>query len=154
MCSQVEEFSMLKSSLFKSRSAGRNRIDQALRPWEVQPAKNRFVLEGVYLYPEEQAEFSKKSFVLAIRRLLASARALASDGSSASIAEPAHQAEEDHAVVSLPDITLFLPQGQPSTAGCKICSVLRMPVNKGHMLDGGLNAVSRSTRMLIMRLSP
>ncbi len=58
----------------------RNRFDQTLRPREVQPAQNRFVLEGVYLYPEEQAEFSKKSFVLAMQRLLASARALASDG--------------------------------------------------------------------------
>ena len=75
----------------------RNRFDQALGPWEVQPAQNRFVLEEVYLYPEEQAEFSKKSFVLAMQRLLASARALASDGSSASIAEPLHEAEKDHA---------------------------------------------------------
>ena len=78
----------------------RNRFDQALRPREVQPAQNRFVLEGVYLYPEEeQAEFSKKSFVLAMQRLLASARALASDGSSASIAEPLYEAEEDHATI-------------------------------------------------------
>ncbi len=41
----------------------RNRLDQALRPREVQPAQNRFVFEGVYLYSEEQAEFSKKIFV-------------------------------------------------------------------------------------------
>ena len=77
----------------------RNRFDQALRPWEVQPSQNRFVLEGVYLYPEEQAEFSKKSFVLANQRLPASTRALASDVSSASIAEPLHEAEEDHATI-------------------------------------------------------
>ena len=79
----------------------RNRFDQALRPREVQPAQNRFVLEGVYLYPEEQAEFSKKSYVPAtpFERHLASARALASDGSSASIAEPLHEAEEDHATI-------------------------------------------------------
>jgi hypothetical protein len=32
-----------------------------------------------------------------MQRLLASARALATDGSSASIAEPLHEAEEDHA---------------------------------------------------------
>ncbi len=56
-------------------------------------------LEGVYLYPEEQAEFSKKSFVLGIQRLLASARALASDGSCASIAEPLLEADEDHATI-------------------------------------------------------
>ncbi len=77
----------------------RNRFDRALRPREVQPAQNRFVLEWVYLYPEEQAEFSKKNFVLAVRRLLASARALASDCSSASIAEPLHEAAEDHATI-------------------------------------------------------
>ncbi len=47
----------------------RYRLDQALRPQEVQPAQNRFVLEGVYLYPEEQAQLSKKSFVLAMQRL-------------------------------------------------------------------------------------
>ncbi len=52
-----------------------NRFDQALRPRGVQPAQNRFVLEGDYLYPEEKAEFSKTSFVLAMQRLLASARA-------------------------------------------------------------------------------
>ncbi len=41
-----------------------------------------------------------KSFVLAMQRLLAFARALASDdGSSASIAEPLHDAEEDHATI-------------------------------------------------------
>ncbi len=75
----------------------RNRFDQALRPRGVQPAQNRFVIEGVYLYPEDQAKFSKKCFVLAMQRLLASARALASDGSrSASIAEPLHDAVEDH----------------------------------------------------------
>ncbi len=34
-----------------------------------------------------------------MQRLLASARALASDGSSASIAEPLHEAEEDHAPI-------------------------------------------------------
>jgi hypothetical protein len=34
-----------------------------------------------------------------MQRLLASARALASDGSSASIAEPLHEAEEDHATI-------------------------------------------------------
>ncbi len=64
-----------------------------------QPAQNRLVLEEVYFYPEEQAEFIKKSFVLAMLRLLASARALASDGGSASIAEPLHEAEEDHATI-------------------------------------------------------
>ena len=85
--------------VFYSSGLERNRFDQALRPREVQPAQNRFVLEGVYLYPEEQAEFSKKSFVLAMQRLLASARALAADGSSAPIAEPLHEAEEDHATI-------------------------------------------------------
>ncbi len=40
-----------------------------------------------------------KSFVLAMQRLLASARALVSDGSSASIAD-LHEAEEDHATIS------------------------------------------------------
>ncbi len=34
-----------------------------------------------------------------MHRLLASARALASDGSSASIAEPLHEAVEDHAII-------------------------------------------------------
>ncbi len=34
-----------------------------------------------------------------MQRLLASARALASDGNSASIAEPLHEAEEDHATI-------------------------------------------------------
>ncbi len=78
----------------------RNRVNQALRPLEVQPAQNRFILEGVYLYPEEKVEFSKRSFVLATpQKLLASARALASDGSSASIAEPLHEAVEDHATI-------------------------------------------------------
>ncbi len=50
-----------------------------------------------YLYPGEQAEFSKKSYVLAMQRLLASPRALASDGSSASIAEPLRESEDDQA---------------------------------------------------------
>ncbi len=77
----------------------RNRFDQTLRPREVQPAQSRFVLEGVCLYPVEQAEFSKKSFVLAMQRLLAYAHALASDGSSASIAELLHEAKEDHATI-------------------------------------------------------
>jgi hypothetical protein len=80
----------------------RNRFDQALGPWKVQPAQNRFVLKVVYLYSGEQAEFSKKSFVLAMQRLLASARALASDGSSATIAEPLHEAEEDMATIQSP----------------------------------------------------
>ncbi len=77
----------------------RNRFDQALGPREVQPAQNQFVLEGVSLHPEEQAEFSVKSFVLAIQRLPAPAHALASDGSSASIAEPLHKADEDQATI-------------------------------------------------------
>jgi hypothetical protein len=47
--------------------------------------------------PEEQAELSKKSFVLAMQRLLASARALASDGSSALMDDPLQGAEEDQA---------------------------------------------------------
>ena len=34
-----------------------------------------------------------------MQRLLASARVLASDGSGASIAEPLHEAEEDHATI-------------------------------------------------------
>ncbi len=34
-----------------------------------------------------------------MQRFLASARALASDGGSASIAEPLHEAEEDHATI-------------------------------------------------------
>jgi hypothetical protein len=34
-----------------------------------------------------------------MQRLLASARALASDGSSASIAEPLHEVGEDHATI-------------------------------------------------------
>jgi hypothetical protein len=37
----------------------RNRFGQALWPREVQPAQNRFVLEGVFCYPVEKAEFSK-----------------------------------------------------------------------------------------------
>ena len=73
----------------------RNRFDQALRHREVQPAQNRFVLEGVYyLYPKEKAEFSEKSFVLAMQRLLASAHALASDGSGTSMADPLRGAKE------------------------------------------------------------
>ncbi len=54
--------------------AGRNRFDQALRPREVQPAQNRFVLEGVYFYPEEQAEISKKNSNAKTSRLRARAR--------------------------------------------------------------------------------
>ncbi len=41
---------------------------------------NRVVPEGAYFYPEEQAELSKTSFVLAIQTLLVSERALAPDG--------------------------------------------------------------------------
>ncbi len=86
---------------------------EALRPREVQPAPNRLVLEGAYLYPEEQAEFSKKNFVLAIQRLLASTRALALDGICASIPGPLHEAEEDHAtirnVIGSPLIPASLP---------------------------------------------
>ena len=89
--------------------AYRNRFDQALRPREVQPAQNRFVLKGVYLYLEEQAEFSKKSFVLAMQRLFVAARALAPDGSGASIAEPLHEAEEDHATIR----NVFAEKNQP-----------------------------------------
>jgi hypothetical protein len=39
-----------------TRLKSRYQFDQALRPWEVQPARKRFVLEGAYLYHEEQAE--------------------------------------------------------------------------------------------------
>ncbi len=61
-----------------------------------EPIRSR---RGLFI-PEEQAEFSKKkSFVLAMQRLLASARSLASDGSSASIDEPLHEAGEDHATI-------------------------------------------------------
>ncbi len=82
-----------------SLACARNLFDLALRRREVQPAQNRTFLEGVFLYPEEQAKSSKKSFVLAMQRLLASMRALASDGNSALIAEPLHEAEEDHATI-------------------------------------------------------
>ncbi len=72
-------------------------LDQVSRPREVQAALNRFVLEGANFNPEEQAELSKKSFVLAMQRLLASARALVSDDSSVSIANPLHNAKGDQA---------------------------------------------------------
>ncbi len=91
----------------------RNRFDQALRPLRVQPAQNRFVLEVACLYLEEQAEFSKTSFILAMKRLLASAHALISDGSSSSIAESLHEAEEDHATIR----NIFGCLAQPSNLG-------------------------------------
>ncbi len=45
------------------------------------PPDYGFVSKGVNVYPEEQAKFGKTSFVLAMQRLLASARALTSEGS-------------------------------------------------------------------------
>ncbi len=46
---------------------------------------------------EEQVKFSKTSFVLAMQ--FSPPRALAADGSSAPIAEPLHEVEEDHATI-------------------------------------------------------
>ena len=61
-----------------------------------EPIRSR---KGLFYTPRNRPNLAKKSFVLAMQRLHASARALASDGRSASITEHLHEAEEDHATI-------------------------------------------------------